>query len=226
MKTAMILAAGRGERLRPLTDLTPKALCKVHGLSLIEYHVTHLAHAGFNRIIVNHAYLGGQIRQQLGNGARWGIEIYYAPEPPGGLETGGGIFNALPLLGDAPFLTVNADIFTDINFATLAPPSKSMAHLIVLPKPAYLTQGDFGLSDQALINNNDRQYTFAGIAYYRPECFRALKPGRYSVTPLLRALASSDQLTGEAYNGKWFDIGSPERLKWAESASSMTGVCL
>ena len=218
MKTAMILAAGRGERLRPLTDLTPKALCKVRGIPLIEHHVTHLVDAGFNRIIINHAYLGGQIRQYLGNGARWGVDIYYAPEPPGGLETGGGLLNALPLLGNAPFLTVNADIFTDFNFKTLKLPTNSMAHLIVIPKPHYLTHGDFGLSRTGLITNNEREYTFAGIACYRPECFDGLKPGRYSVTPLLRAWADAEQLTGEEHTGRWIDIGSPERLKWAESA--------
>lgn len=217
MKTAMILAAGRGERLRPLTDSIPKALCKVHGIPLIEYHVTHLAHAGFNRIIINHAYLGGQIRQHLGNGARWDIEICYAPEPPGGLETGGGIFNALPFLGNAPFLTVNADIFTDFNFTTLALPEQSMAHLVVINKPPYLKNGDFGLSATGLLDNIHKQYTFSGIACYRPELFLSFKPGRYSIAPLLRTLASSGQLTGNAYIGKWVDIGSPDRVRLAES---------
>lgn len=215
MKTAMILAAGRGERLRPLTDLTPKALCQVHGIPLIEYHVIHLAQAGFKHLIINHAWLGGKIRQHLGNGASWGIDIDYAPEPPGGLETGGGIFNALPLLGDTSFLTVNADIFTDYNFTIPALAPDIMGHLIVINKPVWLSQGDFGLTQAGLITNQHRQYTFAGIACYRPKVFRDNKPGRYSITPLLRQLALKRQLTGEYYAGKWADIGSPQRLKLA-----------
>lgn len=215
MKTAMILAAGRGERLKPLTDLKPKALCKVHNIPLIEYHVTNLVRAGFQRLVINHAWLGGHIRQHLGNGSRWGTEICYAPEPPGGLETGGGIVNALTVLGDEPFLTVNADIFTDYHFNLPALAADSLAHLIVVNKPDYMPHGDFGLSELNLLNNHDRQYTFAGIACYRPELFSHQKPGRYSVTPLLRQLATDGQLTGELYTGKWFDIGSQARLQLA-----------
>lgn len=216
MKTAMILAAGRGERLRPLTDLTPKALCKVHNIPLIEYHVANLAQAGFEHLVINHAWLGGQIRQHLGLGGRWGISISYAPEPPGGLETGGGIVNALPLLGCSPFLTVNADIFTDYHFKMHGLPANSMAHLIVIDKPSYISQGDFGLTSEGLLTNHNKQYTFAGIACYRPETFRDSKLGRYSVTPLLRQLAMTHQLTGESYTGKWIDIGSAERLRLAQ----------
>lgn len=212
MNTAMILAAGRGERLRPLTDLTPKALCKVHNIPLIEYHVANLAQAGFNRLVINHAWLGGQIRQHLGNGARWGVEICYAPEPPGGLETGGGIVNALPLLGDQPFLTVNADIFTDYDFKTLTLPTDSLLHLILVNKPACFQTGDFGLSSAGIIDNNNRQYIFSGLACYRPELFFNLEPGRYSVTPLLRKLAIKGQASGALHMGKWIDIGSLERL--------------
>ena len=217
MKTAMILAAGRGERLRPLTDLMPKALCKVHGIALIEYHITHLARAGFNRIVINHAYFGGQIRRLLGHGDRFGIEICYAPEPPGGLETGGGIFNALPLLGEEPFVTVNADVFTDFDFVQLALPIHSCAHLVLINKPDYQSQGDFGLSSTGLLDNNHRQYTFAGIACYQPAFFHGSKPGRYSVTPLLRQLANEGRATGEFYTGTWIDIGSPARLILAQS---------
>lgn len=213
MKTAMILAAGRGERLRPLTDITPKALCKVHNIPLIEYHVANLAQAGFERLVINHAWLGGQIRQQLGHGARWGVEICYAPEPPGGLETGGGIVNALPLLGDQPFLTVNADIYTDYDFKKLALPETSSVHLVLINTPTYLPQGDFGLSSDNRVDNNNRHYTFAGIAYYRPTVFNHCRPGRYSVTPLLRQLAMDDQVMGTVYAGKWIDIGSSERLQ-------------
>ena len=212
MKTAMILAAGRGERLRPITDLRPKALCTVHAIPLIEYHVVNLARAGFERLVINHAYLGGQIRQHLGNGARWAIEICYSAEPPGGLETGGGIVWALPLLGYQPFVTVNADIFTDYNFISLKLPPASLAHLVLVEKPAYSQQGDFSLSESLLLENTTREYTFAGIACYRPELFNNYGPGRYSVTPLLRQLAINKLATGEVYHGKWCDIGTQQRL--------------
>ncbi len=215
MNTAMILAAGRGERLKPITDFIPKALCTVHHIPLIEYHVTNLSQAGFGRVIINHAYLGWKIRQHLGNGARWGIDICYSPEPPGGLETGGGIVNALPLLGKDPFLTVNADIFTDFNFATLHLPNASLAHVVLVDKPAYLPEADFGLSKDMHLENADRLYTFAGIACYHPILFSDLAPGRFSVTPLLRKLANNQQATGEVYHGQWMDIGSPERLALA-----------
>jgi MurNAc alpha-1-phosphate uridylyltransferase len=217
MKTAMILAAGRGERLRPITDLRPKALCTIDKMPLIEYHVIHLAKAGFERLVINHAHLGGQIRQHLGNGNRWNIEICYAPEPPGGLETGGGIVNALPLLGEQAFMTVNADIFTNFDFAAFNMPTHSLAHLVLVNKPSYSPRGDFGLTNAQQLDNHGQQYTFAGIAYYRPTLFKNNAPGRYSVTPLLRQLAADKQATGEIYSGVWFDIGSPERLKSANS---------
>jgi N-acetyl-alpha-D-muramate 1-phosphate uridylyltransferase len=211
MKTAMILAAGRGERLKPLTNFIPKAMCLVHGIPLIEHHVANLARAGFTRLVINHAYLGGQIRRHLGNGKRWGIEVVYAPEPPGGLETGGGIFNALPLLGIEPFLTVNADIFTDFEFETLKLPIDSLAHLILGTNPAHNPRGDFGLkSNQQL--TNEAQYTFLGIACYHPEIFRAHEPGRYSVTPMLRNLLEQQRASGELFQGKWIDIGTAKRL--------------
>lgn len=213
IKTAMILAAGRGERLRPTTDFQPKALCTVHNIPLIEYHVANLACAGFNRLIVNHAYLGDQIRQHLGHGVRWGIEIYYSPEPPGGLETGGGIVNALPLLGNQPFITINADIFTDYHFSELKLEVPSLAHLVLVKKPPYADKGDFGIVKSQLLDNINRDYTFSGIACYRPEVFSGCRPGRYSVTPLLRQLAMGGKATGEIFRGKWFDIGTLERLQ-------------
>ncbi len=224
MKTAMILAAGRGERLKPLTDSTPKAMCTVKNIPLIEHHVIHLAQAGFDRIVVNHAWLGSKIRHHLGNGARWGVEICYAPEPPGGLETAGGIVNALPLLGKTPFMTVNADIYTDYNFSTPTlldnPNTKAtlgLAHLVLINKPAYFTNGDFGISGLNLLDNNNRQYTFAGIAYYRPELFSKLNIGRYSITPILRQLALKQQAYASIHTGQWIDIGSPQRLAQANT---------
>jgi MurNAc alpha-1-phosphate uridylyltransferase len=215
MKTAMILAAGRGERLRPITDVQPKALCRVHNIPLIENHVVNLAKAGFARLIVNHAHLGGQIRQYLGDGSRWGVEICYSPEPPGGLETGGGIFNALPLLGVDPFITVNADILTDYDFTSLKLPSSSLLHVVLINKPSYLSKADFGLTNSFLLDNDHRQYTVAGITCYRPEIFNDCKPGRYSVVPLWRQLAIDKKATAEVYQGKWLDIGTSERLRLA-----------
>ncbi|WP_133128649.1 N-acetylmuramate alpha-1-phosphate uridylyltransferase MurU [Legionella nagasakiensis] len=215
MHTAMILAAGRGERLNPITETMPKALCIVHHIPLIEHHIINLAKAGFQRIIINHAYLGGKIRQHLGNGAHWDVRILYSPEPPGGLETGGGIVNALPLLGNHPFLVVNADIFTDYSFSSLALPPKQLAHLVLVNKPFYYQHGDFGLSTLQYLENENRQYTFAGIACYHPHAFKHGHPGRYSLTPLLRDLAKHKKASGEIHRGKWIDIGSPERLQQA-----------
>lgn len=212
----MIFAAGRGERLKPFTDLNPKPLCPIHGLPLIEHHILNLAQAGFKQIIINHAYLGGKIRQYLGNGQRFNIDIHYAAEPPGALETGGAIINALPLLGKEPFVTVNSDIFTDYNFKTLQLPETSQAHLVLTHKPNYSNHGDFGLINTKQLCNENRQYTFTGIACYRPELFSTYKPGRYSVTPILRQLASIHQASGELYTGRWFDIGSLERLAIAQ----------
>ena len=213
----MILAAGRGERLKPLTELQPKALCTIKKIPLIEYHVVNLARAGFTRLVINHAYLGGKIRQYLGHGERFGIEIVYSPEPPGGLETRGGIINALPLLGRDPFLTINADIYTNYDLTKIKPPAMSLAHLVLVHKPFYIKTGDFGLGHDFKINNEEKQYTFAGIACYQPELFSMDKPMRASITPLLRSLATKNQLTGELYLGQWFDIGSPDRLKLAEA---------
>jgi MurNAc alpha-1-phosphate uridylyltransferase len=212
MNTAMILAAGRGERLKPLTNSIPKALCKVHHIPLIEYHVINLSRAGFKHIVINHAYLGGQIRQHLGLGERFGTRISYAPEPPGGLETGGGIVNALPLLGKKPFVTVNADIFTDFPFANLSLRPQSLLHLVLVPKPSYAESGDFGFSDTGEPLNTEREYTFPGIACYDPMLFKGMKLGRFSVTPILRKMVTDKAATAEVYLGKWLDIGTSERL--------------
>lgn len=219
MKTAMILAAGRGERLKPLTDTKPKALCVVHGKPLIEHHVINLAKAGFEKIIINHAYLGGQIRQHLGNGAQWGVQIHYSPEPPGGLETGGGIKNALPLLGNQPFITVNADIYTDFDFSSLQVSEHNAIHIVLVNKnPALKHHGDFGLVNQNQVTNANPEYTLAGICCYHPQVFSKCRQGRYSVAPLIRYYADLTQVTASMYNGLWFDIGSMERLCAANNA--------
>ncbi|MCW8397439.1 nucleotidyltransferase family protein [Legionella sp. PATHC038] len=213
MKTAMILAAGRGERLKPLTDVKPKALCIVKEKPLIEHHVVNLAKAGFERLVINHAYLGGKIRQHLGNGARWGVEICYSPEPPGGLETGGGIVNALPLLGTKPFIAVNADIYTDFDFSQLQFENTPSIHVILVTKnPSLNHHGDFGLINQTQLSNTNREYTLAGICCYHPQVFSHCQQGRYSVAPLIRQYAAQNKATADVYNGLWYDIGTLERL--------------
>lgn len=222
MKTAMILAAGRGERLKPITERIPKALCVVRGLPLIEHHVNNFAQAGFTRLIINHAYLGSQIRHHLGNGTRWGIEICYSAEPPGGLETGGGIAQALPLLGTKPFVTVNADIYTDFDFKQLTLDSVPYLHLVLVNKnPALAHHGDFGLEGNQLTNAAS-DYTFSGIACYNPQIFNHCQPGRYSVAHLIRYHAQTGKATAQLYDGSWFDIGSIERLN-AVNRSLVTG---
>lgn len=219
MKTAMILAAGRGERLKPLTDVQPKALCVVRNKPLIEHHVINLANAGFERLVINHAYLGGQIRQHLGNGERWGVEICYSPEPPGGLETGGGIVNALPLLGNQPFITVNADIYTDFDFSQLRPAGNNSIHVILVNKnPSLNHHGDFGLINQNQLTNASTEYILAGICCYHPQVFANCEQGRYSVAPIIRQYAEQSRATASIYNGIWFDIGSLERLRAANTS--------
>lgn len=218
MKIAMILAAGRGERLYPFTQSTPKALCRINGIPLIEHHVVGLASAGFNKIVINHAYLGGQIRQYLGNGRRFGIDIVYSPEPPGGLETGGGIVNALPLLGNEPFLTVNADIYTDYDFRLLDLKTVDRLHLLLVNKDIRLNHsGDFGLRDTQWVSNTNPDYTFSGIACYHPKILADCKPGRYSITPFLRQQVENNQVRGSLHQGIWFDIGSLKRLEAANA---------
>lgn len=217
MKTAMILAAGRGERLKPLTDKLPKAMCLVQEKPLIEHHVTKLAAAGFERIVINHAYLGSQIRRHLGNGSKWNLEICYTPEPPGGLETGGGIFNALPLLGEEPFVTVNADIYTNFDFRLLKLQEGIMTHLILVKNPEHNVRGDFDLTCEKHLSNKNKRYTYSGIAYYRPETFQFSEIGRYSVVSLWRDLANQKLATGELFEGLWVDIGTVERLRFANS---------
>ena len=214
MKTAMILAAGRGERLKPLTDALPKALCVVQGKPLIEHHVINLAKSGITRIVINHAYLGGHIRRYLGTGDRYGVSIYYSPEPPGGLETGGGIVNALPLLGTTPFITVNADIYTDFDFRQLQEVTKDFIHIILVPNnPSLNLHGDFGLLDKTLATNTPCDYTLAGICCYHPKVFAHSSVGRYSVAPLIRRYAEEHKVRATLYKGIWFDVGSLARLQ-------------
>lgn len=209
----MILAAGRGERLKPLTNKVPKALCEINGIPIIDYHLENLARAGFNKVVINHAYLGWKIRNHINAKKNLPIEIIFSPEPPGGLETGGGIFNALQHFGTQEFTVINADIFTDYDLSKLRLPINSLAHLVLVKNPDK-QKGDFGLSNDKFINN-ENQLTFSGIACYHNKILSNSTIGRYSITPILRHLAYQNKITGEIHSGKWIDIGTAEKLTQA-----------
>ena len=209
----MILAAGHGERMRPLTDSIPKPLLEVNGKPLIQYHVENLVHSGMTSIIINHAHLGAQIEYYLGDGGRFGADITYSPEGDMPLETGGGIFNALSLLGTDSFVVVNADIWTDFPFHTLPHQPKFLAHLVLVPNPPHNPGGDFSLTGAQAGVTSAPFYTFSGIAVYRPELFASCKKGAFSLAPLLRSATARQQVTGELYSGDWMDVGTPERLE-------------
>lgn len=208
----MILAAGRGERMRPLTDATPKPLLQAGGCTLIEHHITALVQAGIPDIVINHAWLGQQIEDFLGDGGRYGARIRYSPEGEVGLETGGGIFQALPLLGEAPFIVVNGDIWTDYAFANLPRTPQGLAHLVVVPNPDFNARGDFVLNDGLIRNSGEPRFTFSGIGVYHPRLFAHCDSGRFPLAPLLRKAADAGLVSGECYAGRWFDVGTPQRL--------------
>jgi MurNAc alpha-1-phosphate uridylyltransferase len=219
----MVLAAGRGERMRPLTDREPKPLLRVGGKRLIEYHLERLAAGGFREVVINTAWLGDQIPAALGSGERYGLAITYSHERPEALETGGGIFQALPLLGSAPFLLVNGDVWTDMDFGALRrpPPGGSLAHLVLVRNPPHHPRGDFRLgegkesgevSEVGEPGSRDLRHTYSGIGIYKPEFFTGCVPGKFPLLPLLRRAISQRQLSGELHEGRWFDIGTIERL--------------
>lgn len=211
---AMILAAGRGERMRPLTDHTPKPLLPVAGKPIIEHTINQLILAGFNDIIINHAHLGQQIEDHLGNGQRYGASIHYSPEGSQGLETAGGIINALHFLGDEVFLVVNGDIATDFPFAELKSLSVDLAHLVLVENPAHHPQGDFGLNNTGMvIENCTEKLTYSGIGLYRPELFGNIPAGKSKLGPLLHQAIANRRVTGQRFAGFWMDIGTPERLR-------------
>jgi MurNAc alpha-1-phosphate uridylyltransferase len=209
---AMLLAAGRGDRMRPLTDTTPKPLLRIGGQTMIERHIHALARAGITELVINHAHLGEQLVTALGDGHACGVDIAWSAEPDGALETGGGIYNALPLLGDAPFLVVNADIWTDFPFAGLPAQIDGLAHLVMVDNPAHHTGGDFSLSAGRLSQRGPAMLTFSGIGVYRPALFAGCNSGAFPLAPLLRRAMDAGQVSGEHYRGSWFDIGTPERL--------------
>ena len=209
---AMILAAGRGERLRPLTETTPKALVEVRGKSLLERHLDRLAAAGIETVVINLGWVGDLVAERSGSGHAYGLTVIYSPEGDNILETGGGIHRALPLLGPDPFLVVNADIYTDVPLPPAGLADTDTGHLVLVPRPAHKERGDFDLRDGRICESDDAAYTFAGVAVYRPEFFAGCEPGRFPLAPMLRAAARAGQLAGSVYEGMWEDVGTPERL--------------
>ncbi len=209
---ALILAAGRGERMRPLTDSVPKPLLTVGGRALIEWHIAALAVAGVAELVINLGHLGERIRERLGDGRRFGVRIAYSPEPPGALETGGGIRQALPLLGSAPFLVVNGDIWTDYPYAGLLVRPVGLAHLVLVDNPPQHPRGDFVLAPNRVSLTGSQRLTFAGISLLHPALLADCAPGRFPLAPLLRKAIRAGRVTGEHYRGRWCDVGTPERL--------------
>lgn len=215
---AMILAAGKGERLRPLTLTTPKPLVRAGGVPLIEYHLRALARAGFTDIVINHAWLGQQIEDHLGSGSRFGVRIRYSPEGEP-LETGGGIFRALPLLGDEAFVVVNGDIWTDYDFSALRRPLEGLAHLVLVDNPTHHPGGDFILADGKIHDGEPAadKLTYSGIAVLHPSLFKGCSDGAFKLAPLLRQAIAEGQVSGERLEGLWVDVGTHERLAHVET---------
>ena len=208
----MILAAGRGERLQPITASVPKALVEVCGESLLERHLRAVKAAGIDTVVINLGWLGEQIVERVGSGADYGLDVIYSPEGDNILETGGGIHRALPMLGDEPFLVINADIYTDMPLPAKLPEPADDGHLVLVPRPEYRDTGDFALAGQRVRNEGNPLFTFSGVAIYRPGFFSGCRPGRFPLAPLLRAAADSNRLGGQVYEGLWRDVGTPERL--------------
>jgi MurNAc alpha-1-phosphate uridylyltransferase len=215
----MILAAGRGERMRPLTLATPKPLLEAGGAPLIVHHLRSLRDAGFVDVVVNLSWLGGQIEAALGDGSRHGVRLHYSDEGPEPLETGGGIFRALPLLGDGPFLVLNGDVWTDLDWSRLrerlAP--HDLAHLVLVANPQHNERGDFVLEQGRIVEAAGERLTFSGVGVYRAELFRGCTDGVFKLAPLLRAAAREGRVSGELHRGRWLDIGTPERLAQLDS---------
>ena len=234
---AMILAAGRGERMRPLTDRCPKPLLEVAGRPLIVWHLERLAAAGFKDIVINHAHLGAQIESRVGDGSEWGVSVSYSPEPPGALETAGGIANALSLLGDEAFLVINGDIFCDWDASKARDGLgvDSLAHLVLVPNPPHHPDGDFSLAGGkvgATITAKAgtsggtaaERLTFSGIGIYRPVLVAGIRRGTSAkLAPLLRQAIESEAVSGELHTGCWVDVGTPERLAALDAEARSPG---
>ncbi len=211
---AMILSAGRGERMRPLTDTLPKPLLEVDDKPLIVYHIEKLARNGFDEIVINIAHLGEKIVESLGDGSAWNVKITYSDErDEGALESAGGIKKALPLLGENTFLVVNADVWCDYEFDSKFELGNDLAHLILVKNPEHNEGGDFGLNGTKVLNSSDKMFTFSGIGYYSPKLFENLAYGKLALAPLLRETITKVKISGEVYIGVWKDIGTPQRLQ-------------
>lgn len=208
---AMILAAGRGERMGELTMHTPKPLLRVGGHFLIEYAIANLKKAGIEDIVINVSYLADQIKSALGNGSAFGVNLFYSHEPER-LETGGGIFKALPLLGDEPFIVVSADIVTLFPFHLLLLKPQKLAHLIMVPNPTFHPAGDFGIEQNQIVLSEDNRFTFGNIGIYHPDLFRACQHGYFPLVNVLRPAIASGFVTGELFKGLWHNIGTSEDL--------------
>lgn len=211
----MVLAAGKGERMRPLTLHTPKPLLPVAGKPLIQWHLEALRRAGVTDLVINHAWLGHQIEATFGDGGALGVHIAWSAEGEP-LETGGGVLRALPLLGPEPFVLVNGDIWTDFDFAALNPPAGVLAHLVLVPNPAYKANGDFVLVDGLVQNPQAVEgLTYSGIAVLDPRLFEGFEGGTFALAPLLRRAAKQGQVSGQLFTGQWIDVGTPDRLELA-----------
>jgi len=211
---AMILAAGRGERMRPLTDATPKPLLMAGSKRLIEYHLYNLATAGFKDVVINVAWLGQQIIDTIGSGEKYNLNIVYTNEGDQALETGGGIYNALPLLGSEPFLVVNGDVWTDYPFKKLYDfPLKEKAHLVLVNNPEHHPEGDFSILENRLTEGGVEKFTFSGIGVYSADFFINHSQQKYPLAPMIRKYISENNISGELYTGKWMDIGTEQRLQ-------------
>lgn len=221
----MILAAGRGERMRPLTDRLPKALLEVGGRALIEWHLVRLAACGIREVVINHAHLGTQIEERLGVGARYGVRIAYSRETEA-LETAGGVALALPLLGEAPFLLVNADVYTDFDFARLMDVERVLssqweACLVLVGNPPHRPQGDFALVQGRVLVEGGPRFTYSGIGLYRPRFFADIAPGvKVPLGPRLKAAAAAGRVGGLHHAGCWVDVGTPQRLALARALAT------
>ena len=209
---AMLLAAGRGERMRPITDSLPKPLVKVGGKPLIAWHLLALARAGIRDVVINLSWLADQVPAALGDGRAYGVSIHYSDEGPVPLETGGGIFRAVPLLGPGPFLVVNADIWTDIDFAALSLEERAHARLVLIPNPPHHPRGDFGLDGDLVVDRDRERFTYSGVGVYRPEFFAGCPAERFPLLPVLNRAIAARLVRGQVHRGEWCDVGTAERL--------------